>query len=111
MPQPDLTARARSAETAEEECDVIDDALQVLWRGKLNEIHALYDLIDSVRIGRLPRAVLLGVVAALRPQARGFEMAGTYDDKRWFVEYCDKEVYAPTPPLALLIAILEAANG
>ncbi len=111
----DLLERARSASSLEEECDVIDDGLQVLSRGKLNEIHALYDLIDNVRVGRLPRPVLLGVVAALVPEGMGWGVNGPFlhaDGGTHWEASCGPldEIAGPIPALALLIAILEATH-
>ncbi|PWC57834.1 hypothetical protein TSH7_25150 [Azospirillum sp. TSH7] len=119
----DLLERARSASSLEE-CDVIDDGLQVLSRGKLNEIYALYDLIDNVRVGRLPRPVLLGVVAALVPEGWRWVKTSTGtgpDESRRIGVYMparhDKEMHSEvlwadgaTDALALLIAILEATH-
>lgn len=94
----DLLARARSAVTVEEECDVIDEALPEMWRGSLVRLDDLVTAVDHVRLGFLPRAVLLGVVAALVPEG--------------WTAWEDAEFgRAPTPALALLIAILEASNA
>lgn len=128
---PNLLERARSAVTVEEECDAVrdfvcqrvDDAARAM---------PLIDIIVAVRAGRLPRAVLLGVVAALVPRR---DDIATVNLQIWpdfngsgldqtDAELCDWIDTGPSvdepirghgsaasPAIALLIAIREASNA
>lgn len=127
----DLLTRARSAVTVEDECDVIDDAMPTLWTGTPFKLDDLHTVIDTVRIGYLPRAVLLGVVAALVPRRDDIatinlriwpnaigpgngeteaELCGWVDTGPSVDEPVIGDGSAATPALALLIAIMEAGN-
>ncbi|KAA0572258.1 hypothetical protein FZ983_32320 [Azospirillum sp. B21] len=112
---PNLLERARSAVTVEEECDAVrdfvcqrvDDAARAM---------PLIDIIVAVRAGRLPRAVLLGVVAALVPEGMAWGVNGPFthaDGATHWEAYCRALDWlsGPTPALALLIAIREASNA
>ncbi|PWC96905.1 hypothetical protein [Azospirillum sp. TSO5] len=122
----DLITRARSAETRDEECAVIRDAIyQFITDG--DTALALLGIIVAVLSGRAPRAVLLGVVAALVPEGWGFVGARDHDTLAAYGNafhpsinegrdpadmVCSGDCHrGSTAALALLIAVLEAANG
>lgn len=113
----DLTARARSAVTVDDECSVLRAAV-CHFVGDAMQALPLIDIIVAVRSGRAPRAVLLGVVAALVPE--GMTSATIWGDaEKASSKVGPNEVDAASvpwsragsPALALLIAIREASNA
>lgn len=110
--QPDLLERARSASSLEEEALVIFEAAQhsALPVEQRRELCRIIMMAGK----EVPRAVLLGVVAALKPANYGMDIRGPYiglDRDKWEAEIGAFDGSAVTPALALLIAILEASNA
>lgn len=62
-----ISERARSAATLADECEVLTEAVAML--GGQGDRAPLWRSIVDVRHRGLPRAVLLGVVSALKPES------------------------------------------
>lgn len=115
----DLIARARAAGTVKEECAVIRDVILASGLSR-DDDNDLCDIVLDVARGAYPRAVLLGVVAALVPDGLSFfascsfsadhncaiAKAGAKDAQSRDLPWIRHESAA----LALLIAIMEASK-
>lgn len=122
--QPDLLERARSAVTVEEEAEAIMRAVHAMVpETKTDDYrHQLMNTARLVWAGFLPRPVLLGVVAALKPAHLrlicGENVQSSTEGRAW-AEVMVPELFQPpisegvaeTMALAALIAILEASNA
>lgn len=111
----DLLTRARSAVTVEEECKVIWDACAALAKHgpRYGEGRpALQRIVAAVNNEDMPRAVLLGVVAALVPEGARYVL----NSERGISYRSEKGAHIVLHPLKLpaymllLIALLEAGN-
>lgn len=119
----DLRTLLRTAETVEQRCEAITAAIgHVLPDGPrdspaYNARVTLYLLVERVRCGDLPPAILLGVVAALVPEDITSYSVETFandtaEGALWLdeIEPCAKSE-ARNPEAALALAILDAMEG
>lgn len=117
----DLRTLLRTAETVEQRCAAITATIgHVLPDGPrdspdYNARVTLYLLVERVRIGELPPAILLGVVAAMVPSDVSWSI-----EKGYFGPFAEIETATDTyrqqytakhPECALALAILDAMEA